>query len=93
MSCRLCLAQNRNSHFSFYCFAAQCHECGANVQTQDLEHVRHSIAAEKQSNAELAEAVRRQRRAAAKQEAEAAGKEHKHQDEVQELRKVCLPQP
>ena len=60
---------------------------------QGLEQVQHCLAVEKQSNAELAEAVRRQRRAAAKQEAEAAGREHKHQDEVQELRKVCLQLP
>ena len=62
----------------------------AQIQMQDLEQVQLCLAVEKQSNAELAEAVRRQRRAAAKQEAEAAGREHKHQDEVQELRKVCL---
>ena len=62
----------------------------AQIQMQDLEQVQHCLAVEKQSNAELAEAVRRQRGAAAKQEAEAAGREHKHQDEVQELRKVCL---
>ena len=60
---------------------------------QDLEHVQHWLAVEKQSNAEMAEAIRRQRRAAAKQEAEAAGREHKHQDEVQELRKVSMQQP
>lgn len=62
----------------------------AKVQMQDLDHWKHCLAVEKQSNGELAEGIRRQRRAAAKQEAEAAGREHKHQDEVQELRKVCL---
>lgn len=74
------------------CFHAQVYDCSA-TQMQDLEHVKHCLAVEKQSNAELAEAVRRQRRAAAKQEAEAAGREHKHQDEVQELRKVRLQRP
>lgn len=63
------------------------------LQVQELDHVQHCLAVEKQSNAELAEGVRRQRRAAAKQDAEAAGREHKHQDEVQELRKVCWQQP
>lgn len=43
---------------------------------------------EKHSNGELTEVVKKQRRAAAKQDAEAAGREHKHQDEVQQLRKV-----
>ena len=54
--------------------------------------MKHCLAVEKQSNADLTEAVRRQRRAAAKQGAEAAGREHKHQEEVQELRKVCSHQ-
>lgn len=43
---------------------------------------------EKQSNGELTEVVKKQRRIAAKQDAEAAGREYKHQDEVQQLRKV-----
>lgn len=57
-------------------------------KVQELNHVKQCLAAEKQSNGELAEAIRRHRRAAAKQDAEAAGREHKHQDEVQELKKV-----
>ena len=52
--------------------------------------MQQCLAEEKQSNGELAEAIRRQRRAAAKQDAEAAGREHKHQDELSELRKVCI---
>jgi len=50
--------------------------------------VKQCLAEEKQSNGELTEAIRKQRRAAAKQDAEAAGREHKYQDEVQQLRKV-----
>ena len=50
--------------------------------------MKQCLAEEKQSNGELTEAIRKQRRAAAKQDAEAAGTEHKHQDEVQQLRKV-----
>lgn len=86
------LARKRDSHTGLNCFHAQVYDCSANTM-QDLDQVKHCLAVEKQSNAELAEAVRRQRRAAAKQEAEAAGREHKHQDEVQELRKVWWQQP
>lgn len=50
--------------------------------------MKQCLAVEKQSNGELTEAIRKHRRAAAKQDAEAAGREHKHQDEVQQLRKV-----
>jgi len=50
--------------------------------------MKQCLAVEKQSNGELTEAIRKQRRSAAKQDAEAAGREHKHQDEVQQLRKV-----
>ena len=85
-----CFAQNMNSRFSLLQLNVWVLNVMtvAQIQMQDLEHVRRCLAVEKQSNAELAESIRRQRRAAAKQEAEAAGKEHKHQDEVQELRKV-----
>ena len=55
---------------------------------QELDEVQQCLAMEKQSNGELAEAIRKQKRAAAKQDAEAAGREHKHQNEVHELRKV-----
>ena len=51
--------------------------------------MKQCLTVEKQSNGELTEVVRRQRRAAAKQDAEVAGREHKHQEEAQELRKVC----
>ena len=43
---------------------------------------------EKQCNAELTEALKKQRRAAAQVDAEAAGREHKHRNEIQELKKV-----
>lgn len=58
------------------------------VFVKELEHVNQCLAVEKQSNGELTEGIRKQRRAVAKQDAEAAGREHKHQDEVQQLRKV-----
>ncbi|DBA86821.1 TPA: hypothetical protein ACH3X2_005404 [Trebouxia sp. C0005] len=64
------------------------HEGQAQALAQELEHVKQCLAVEKQSNGELTEAIRKQRRAAAKQDAEAAGREHKHQDEVQQLRKA-----
>ncbi|KAL0025519.1 hypothetical protein WJX77_008758 [Trebouxia sp. C0004] len=64
------------------------HEGQAQALAQELEHVKQCLAVEKQSNGELTEAIRKQRRAAAQQDAEAAGREHKHQDEVQQLRKA-----
>ncbi|KAL0050716.1 hypothetical protein WJX82_005679 [Trebouxia sp. C0006] len=60
----------------------------AQALAQELEHVNQCLAVEKQSNGELTEGIRKQRRAVAKQDAEAAGREHKHQDEVQQLRKA-----
>lgn len=56
---------------------------------QEVAALKQALALEKQSNAELAEGIRRQRKVAAQLDAEAAGREHKQKNEIQELKKVC----
>ena len=60
---------------------------------QEIAQLKQAWALEKQTNAELTESIRRHRRAAAHQDAEAAGREHKYKNEIQELKKASLSNP